>query len=273
MDSYRAANRENWDERVGIHYTSDAYAVQRFIRNPDDISEVVAFDRKALGDVTGKRLLHLQCHFGRDTLSWARLGADVTGVDFSEQAIEAARRLSRDSRTPGRFVVSELYDSPSILRETFDIVYTSVGALCWLPNIREWARVAAGFLETGGLFYVRDGHPMLLALDLDRTDDTLLVRYPYFESPDPTRYEAEGSYAGDGKLKHTANYEWAHGLGEIVTALIDTGLRIDRVDEHRFLDWHAMACMIRGDDGYYRFPPHLANNVPLQFSIRATKDA
>lgn len=271
IDPYRRANRDNWDERVAIHYASHAYAVDRFIRDPNDISEVVAFDRDALGDVTDKRLLHLQCHFGRDTLSWARLGAHVTGVDFSEEAVAAAKKLSRESRTPGRFVLSELYDTPSVIDETFDIVYTSVGALCWLPDIREWARIVAGFLEPGGTFYVRDGHPVLLSLDLDREDDLLVLREPYFELPEPSRYEADGSYAGDGKLTNTVNYEWAHGLGEIVTALIDAGIRIEFLREHRFLDWQAMACMVRGDDGHYRMPEHLRDIVPLQFSIRGSR--
>jgi len=270
LDSHRSANRDNWNERVAIHLASDAYAVERFIDDPKDISEPVTFDHTAVGDVQGKSLLHLQCHFGRDTLSWARLGANVTGIDFSGKAIQAARKLSEDSKTPGRFIESELYDSPEALKETFDIVYTSVGALCWLPDIRGWAQVVASFLKPGGLFYVRDTHPMFLALDLDRPDETLVVQHPYFGAPDPEVYEAEFSYAGDGKLTHTTNYEWAHGLGEIVTALIGAGLRIECFNEHRFLDWHGMACMERGDDGLYRMPLHLERNLPLQFSIRAT---
>lgn len=135
LDPYRRTIRENWDARVGVHYASEEYGISRFIAAPHHLSGVVRFDREKMPDVDGKRLLHLQCHIGTDTLSWARLGADVTGVGFSEKAIEAARQLSADSRTPARFVVSELYDSPAVLTETFDVVYTGVGAINWLPDI------------------------------------------------------------------------------------------------------------------------------------------
>lgn len=269
IDKYRQANRDNWDERVGVHYTSDSYAVRRFIENPDDISDVVAFDRHELGDPSGKTLLHLQCHFGRDTLSWARLGAEVTGVDFSEKAIRAAQTLSSESRTPGRFIQSELYDSPSVLEETFDIVYTSVGVLCWLPDIDTWAKVVAGFLKPDGVFYVRDGHPVFQSIDMDRIDEQLIIRHPYFQAAGPQRFDEEFSYAGDGSLKNTTNYEWAHGLGEIVNALINAGLRIEYLKEHTFLDWHGMPCMTKEDDGRYYMPEPLRHLIPLQFAIRA----
>ncbi len=147
LDEHRRANRDNWDDRVPIHWDSPVYDTAGFIADPGRLSTEVVADAPQVVDVRGKRLLHLQCHMGKDTLSWARLGAEVTGVDFSQAAIAAARRLSEESGTPGRFVVAELYDSPRVLRETFDIVYTGAWALNWLPDIRRWAAVVAGSMN------------------------------------------------------------------------------------------------------------------------------
>lgn len=184
LDEQRRTNRDNWDSRVEIHYGSESYGIEKYIADPNHLSGVVTFDSSKLTDVSGKSLLHLQCHIGTDTLSWARLGAEVTGVDFSEKSLEAARRLSVDSQTPGRFVLSELYDSPRVLPETFDIVYTGVGAICWLPDIRGWAEVVAAFLKPGGVFYMREGHPIMWALDWE-DEEKLSITHPYFETPVP----------------------------------------------------------------------------------------
>ena len=173
MDDRLADNRDNWDDRVPIHW--GGYDADGFIADESRISDVVAYDSAVLGDVTGKRLVHLQCHFGMDTLSWARLGAEVTGVDFSEPAIAAARELSERSKTPGRFVVANVYDAADVLREQFDIVFTGVGAICWIPDIEAWARVVAALLRPGGTFYMREGHPVLWTLDW-RDDGQLVLR-------------------------------------------------------------------------------------------------
>jgi len=270
IDEYTAANRANWDDRVAVHWEPDGYDAQRFIEEPDRISDVVRFDSRVLGDVAGRRLLHLQCHFGMDTLSWARLGAMVTGVDFSGPAIDAARRLSTESGTPGRFVLSELYDAPEALDECFDIVYTGVGAINWLPDIAGWARVVAHFLEPGGTFYIREGHPMLWCLE-ERADEQLVVKFPYFEIPDPVAWDDDATYAGSGTIANTRTYEWNHGIGEIFTALTDAGLRIERLREYRELEWQGLPHMELGDDGLWRLPPHQRNLVPLMFAITATK--
>ena len=160
LDHYRETNRANWDSRVDSHYESELYGAGRFIADPNYIGSVVRFDRDKLPDVSGARLLHLQCHIGTDTIGLARLGAEVTGIDLSEKSIEAARRLSDECGTPGRFVVSELYDSPNLLPEKFDIVYTGVGAICWLPDIEGWAKVVASFLDEGWclLYQGRSSH-------------------------------------------------------------------------------------------------------------------
>ena len=177
LDEYRAANRNNWDDRVPIHWDSEQYKIQKFIDDPEYISDVVQFDidRDELGDVSGKTLLHLQCHIGHDTLSWARLGADVTGIDFSEPAIDAARRLSTESGTQGEFIVAELYDSPKVLPgRQFDVVYTSIGATVWLPDINDWAEVVNQFLKPGGTFYVFELHPMMLSVSQEDHGDLIV---------------------------------------------------------------------------------------------------
>ena len=269
LDEYRATNRDNWDSRVHIHYGSDTYGVERFVSDPDHLSDVVDFDRKNVGDVTGKSLLHLQCHIGTDTISWGRLGATVTGIDFSEKAIAAAQQLSADSGTPARFLVSELYETPGALPEKFDLVYTGVGAINWLPDIRGWADVVAQMLESGGTFYMREGHPLMWALDWDDPEQKLSVIYPYFEG-EPNLFEEETTYAGEGVVTSPKTYDWNHGIGETLTALIDAGLRIDRVEEYEFCEWQAMEEMVLDADRHWRLPPGRPR-IPLMWSVLATR--
>lgn len=275
LDKYRAANRANWDERAAIHFASTSgnattgYNIQRYIDEPGRLSETVTFDRTELGEVAGKSLLHLQCHIGTDTLSWARLGADVTGIDISEKSIQAARRLLEMTGTPGRFIEAELYDAPTVLAEQFDIVYTGVGAICWLPDISEWARVVSKFLKPGGTFYIREGHPMMWSID-QSVDDDLRVIEPYFNSGEPLVEEEEQTYAGDGRIDSRTTYNWAHSLGDTVTALIDAGLTIEFMHEHKFCDWQGIPHLKLSDDGMWRMPDR-EQLVPLTFSIKATR--
>lgn len=270
---YFDANRANWDDRVPIHWQPDGYDADGFIADPSLLSRVVQDDRQHLPDLAGRRLVHLQCHFGKDTLSLARLGAEVTGVDFSEQAIAHARRLSDESGTSGRFVVSNVYDAAEALGgERFDIVYTGAGALNWLPDVRRWAVVVSSLLVPGGTFYIREGHPMLWTLDWRESDEMLVVRFPYFETVDPVPWDDDTTYAGSGKLSHTRTYEWNHGVSEVLGALVDAGLRIDMFLEHRELLWQGTPHMILGADGRYRLPEHQRDLVPLMYSIRAIKE-
>jgi SAM-dependent methyltransferase len=271
LDDYLAANRANWDDRVAIHWQPDAYDAPGFIADPKLLSRAVTFDREYLPDVAGRTLVHLQCHFGKDTLSWARLGAAVTGVDFSEQAIEAARRLSTESGTPGRFVLGDVYRAASILGETFDVVYTGIGALCWLPDIEGWAAVVADLLVPGGVLYLREGHPVLWSLDWRQADEMLVVRHPYFETADPVPWDDDSTYAGSGTVAHARTYEWNHGIGEIVTALLGVGFTIDLFEEHRTCAWEGLPHTSRGEDGLYRLPEHQRDLVPLMYSLRAVK--
>ena len=273
LDEFRAANLAQWDENVDIHYRSDFYGVERFKAGGTKLRDI---ELSEMGDVHGKTLLHLQCHFGMDTLSWAREGATVTGLDFSPAAIEAARKLSMESGVPGRFIESELYNAPNVLDEKFDIVFTGVGALCWLPDIKGWARVVSHFLKPGGVFYILEGHPVLWSLDDDTPESPMHIGWPYFESGAPQNPEGwyeEEDYAETGeKLQNTRTYTWGHGLGEIVTALIDEGLRIEFLHEHRVLAWKAYPWMVKGDDGWWRVPNH-PERLPLMWSLRAAREA
>ena len=270
IDHHRETNRANWDARVDVHLGSDVYGIRRFIDDPEFVGEVVRFDAANLGDVDGKRLLHLQCHIGTDTIGWARLGAEVTGIDISPKSIEAARSISENTGTRARFILSELYDAPAALPETFDIVYTGVGAICWLPDIKGWADVVASFLASGGRFYMREGHPILWALDIDRDDDLLVVDYPYFETAEPQHWSEDFTYAGEGEVVSPDTYEWNHGIAEILQALIDVGLRIDEVGEYDFLEWEAGPVHQLGEDGRYRLPER-RERLPLMWSVLATK--
>ena len=271
MDDALRDNRDLWDAWARINTASDFYDVASFRdgRRPIRLRD---YERDEIGPVEGRTLLHLQCHFGMDTLSWARLGAIATGVDFSEVAIAAARALAAEVGVPASFVVSNLYDLPDVLDGEFDIVYTSRGVLGWLPDIVGWARVAARFVKPGGLFYVTEIHPVAqVFLDEGVAPGELRPVYPYWSHEAPITFEAHGSYADrDAPTDGLVEHGWNHSLGEIVTALIDAGLRIELVHEFDFVEW-PVEFLVEGDDGRYRLPPGTLGQLPLFFSIRATK--
>jgi SAM-dependent methyltransferase len=269
-----AENRKLWDAWTAIHTAGSFYDVDRFRRDPADV-RIELWEREEVGDVTGKSLLHLQCHFGLDTLSWARMGAAVTGVDFSEPAIAFARELAAEVGLGevSRFLVSNVYDAPETLPdETFDVVYTSRGVLCWMPDIVRWAEVVASFVKPGGSFYIHEAHPMLWAVDDEqRTPNDLHLAYPYW-SGDVLTFPVEGSYA-DPTAEVDAEWEhgWNHSLGEIVTSLARAGLRIESLDEKDTVRWPVEWLVPR--DGGYGFPPEQVGTMPLMYSLRARKDA
>ena len=179
--------------------------------------------------------------------------------------------MSYESGTPGRFVVAELYDAPTVLPEKFDIVYTGVGAICWLPDISGWAEVVASFLEPGGLFYMREGHPIMWALDYERDDAELVIKHPYFRQTEPLGWSEENTYAGDGVLSSPNFYAWNHGMAEVLQALIDAGLRIDQIEEYDALEWEAGPVNQKGEDGRYRIGGD-RTRLPLMWSVLATKN-
>ena len=269
MDQYRASNRALWDEWAVINAKSTFYDLESFKKGrinlkPHEIADV--------GDVAGKSLLHLQCHIGTDTLSWARLGARVTGVDFSEQAIGLARSLAAEIAIDARFIRSDVLDLPAAFDGEFDVVYTSRGVLGWLPDLRRWARVIAHFLRPGGFFYITEQHPILYPWDDGDDAKDLRLLYPYFDRPDPLPFPVRGSYADrEAHVSQTVQYAWSHSMGEIVTAIAETGLRIDFLHEFPFLFYPMLPFLERRDDGTWWLPAAWPGELPLSFSLKATK--
>jgi SAM-dependent methyltransferase len=242
VEDYAAINMANWDERVPAHAASPDYHVADFIADPDFLSKVVRFDRPRLGDLSGLRGVHLQCHIGTDTISLARLGASMTGLDFSGPAVRQAQDLAAKTGADAVFVESDVYAAAEVLgRENFDLVYTGIGALCWLPNVSRWAGVVGELLRPGGRLFIREGHPMLWAMQDGRDDDLLVTTYPYFETAEALVIDEGGTYVEtDVEFAATLTHEWNHGLGEIVTALLDAGLTITELTEHDSVPWNAL---------------------------------
>ena len=270
MEDYRAVNRANWDERAPAHAASPGYSFDAFVEDPSYLSRVVRFDRPRLGDLAGVDGVHLQCHIGTDTVSLTRLGARMTGLDFSPAALAEGRRLSDATGAGVEFVESELYAAVEALgRERFDLVYTGVGALCWLPDIARWARVVAGLLRPGGRLFLREGHPMLWSLADPRDDGLLVVEHPYFERSEPTVWDEPGTYVEtEVEFTHNVTHEWNHGLGETVTALMSAGMRLTMLEEHDSVPWEALpGQMVRTDLEEWQLadrPWRLAHTYTLQ---------
>lgn len=266
MDEQLENNRQLWNTLTGHHVASEFYDVAGFkagtrCLHPIELGE--------MGDVTGKSLLHLQCHFGQDTLSWARLGAQVTGADFSEDAIDVARQLAKDTNLDAEFVCSDIYALPDALDRQFDIVYTSYGVLAWLPDITRWAEIVAHYVKPGGFFYIAEIHPVIQVFYNEdwRADSAgVKIRNTYF--PKGTeRYDGGADYASEFTHDMTS-YEWQHTIADIVTALADAGLHIDYLHEFPACCFQALPEMQQGENGMWRLP---GDPLPLTFSIRATR--
>ncbi|MBT2440683.1 class I SAM-dependent methyltransferase [Streptomyces sp. ISL-36] len=270
-DDWREANRVRWDERVPIHAASEFYDLDAFRAGKEALRD---FELAEVGDVTGRSLLHLQCHIGLDTLSWARRGAShVVGLDFSEPAVETARSLAADIGLPpdrAAFVAADAYDAAEAVPDSsYDIVYTGIGALCWLPDIDRWAETAASLVAPGGFLYVAEFHP--LADSLDDETGTRVV-HDYF-TRDPWVDTTPGTYAdAEAATVHNRSVEWVHPVGEVVTAIARAGLRIEFLHEHDMSLIPRYGTLKRQEDGYYRFPADRPR-VPLMYSIKASRPA
>lgn len=265
MDEYRQANQALWDEWTQIHASSVLYDLPGFKAGH---SSLHALEIAEVGEVQGKSLLHLQCHFGQDTLSWARRGARVTGIDFSAQAIDLARSLSGELKIPARFIQTDLYELPRHLHETFNIVYTSYGVLAWLKDIPRWAQIAASFVRPGGRFYIAEFHPA--AYVYSDASDGWELETGYFNDG-VTAWPVAGSYADRGaKVQTPTCYEWNYPLGMVVTSLIEAGLVIEFLHEFDYSIYPQFKFLVKGADGLYR-PPEGMPRLPLIFSLRAHK--
>jgi SAM-dependent methyltransferase len=272
-DDYRALNKASWDERAPAHAASPGYHLDEFRNDPAYLSEVVTFDLPLLGDITGLRGVHLQCHIGTDTVSLARLGARMTGLDFSPAAVAQATALSEELGADIEFVEADVYDAAAVLPNgEFDLVFTGIGALCWLPSVRRWAEVVAKLLKPGGRLFIREGHPMMWTLADPLPEGRLELAYPYFEHEEPMVWDEGGTYVEtDVEFRHNVTHEWNHGLGEIVTAVLDQGLRLDTLVEHDSVPWDAFPGFTEErPGGEYRIKDR-PQRLPHSYTIGATK--
>lgn len=272
MDRSLQLNRASWDERAPLHAASNDYEVERLVQHPEHLSETVRFDLPLLGNIDGLNAVHLQCHIGTDTLSLARLGAKVCGLDYSAASLAEARALAQRCAAPIAYVESDVYAADKVLPAgTFDLVYTGIGALCWLPRIEPWARTVAALLKPGGRLFLRDGHPILMAVNEDH-QDRLQLEYPYFEHEEPTVWHNDQTYVEtEQRLSHTETHEWNHGLGEVISALLAHGLQLTALVEHQSIPWEALpGQMVKGDDGEYRLREQPAR-LPLSYTLVAVK--
>ncbi len=258
-------NKASWNERAPIHVRSSMYDLDAFKAGR---SSLVNGELAALGDVTGKELVHLQCHFGLDTLSWARAGAKVTGLDFSETAIEAAREIAAEIGADAEFVVANVYDAPAVLGRQYDIVYSGIGAICWLPDIVAWAQVVADLVKPGGEFYFVEIHPLEWIWDED-----FKPGYDYFTPRQGLALNEAGSYADPNAVtEHNDTVQWNHNLGDVVTALIKAGLRITELTEHDTTMVKGWDFLEDAGDGLYRMPADRPN-LPFMYTLRALKES
>lgn len=260
--SYFKVNKATWNAKVKVHAKSNMYNIAAF---KDGKSSLMPYELKALGNVEGKSMLHLQCHFGQDTLSWSRLGAKCVGVDLSDEGILLARELNAELNLDAKFLCCNVLNTSQIIRETFDIVFTSYGVIGWLPDLKPWGQMIAERLNTGGTFYMVEFHPIVWMFDYLETEPKL--KYGYMQ--DEVIYEEyEGTYADTSSKMISKEYGWNHGLGEVVTALTEAGLHIDYLNEYNESPYDVLPNLIKTASGMYGTKDKL---YPLVFEIKATK--
>ncbi len=272
-ERWREVNKANWESRVPLHTGPGGYDLDAF-DDPDHLSSVVRYDLPRLGRLDGLDVVHLQCHIGTDTVGLARLGArSVTGLDFSPAALTAARALATRAKATVTFVESDLYDAVDTLGSVgFDIVYTGIGAICWLPSIARWAQVVADLLRPGGRLFIRECHPVMWSMSDPRPDGLLVVEYPYFET-EGIAFNDAISYAGEGSVAAPDIIHFNHGLGEIFNALWVAGLTITAFEEHRELSWNPLGDAMAASDTYdgefvLAGGP---DRLPLSYTLQAVK--
>ncbi|XOV69047.1 MAG: class I SAM-dependent methyltransferase [Fluviicola sp.] len=259
---YKKVNRRSWNDRVKVHIESDFYDVPSFLQGKNSLKQP---ELSLLEDVQGKSILHLQCHFGQDSISLSRMGAKVTGVDLSNTAIEKAKELNEACGTDVEFVVSDIYDLPDAMEGKFDIVFTSYGTIGWLPDLHKWAGVVHHFLKDGGSFVFAEFHPAIWMFD----DDHESVFYNYFTS-DPIVESYTGTYAQKDAEIEFKTISWNHGLGEVMTSLLDHGLTIEHFQEYDFSPYDCFGGMQQDGPDEYRITK-FGNKMPLMYTLKAIK--
>ncbi len=263
MDNFEH-NRESWNELTALHAESSFYDVEGFKNGKTSLNHI---EIKELGDVKGKKLLHLQCHFGLDTLSLARQGAEVVGVDISDLSIQKANDLSHELDIPAKFVRSNIYDIEKVLDETFDIVYVSYGAINWLDDLDKWAKIISRYLKPDGMFYMVEFHPFRYMLNEESE-----IHYSYFKSK-PFETVVENSYTEKSEIKNKdlKHIEWHHSLSEVINSLIGSGLKIEFLNEFSYQIYNCFPNLVEDEEGKWVSEKY-GNKIPLMYSIKAKKD-
>ena len=260
--NYIEINRQSWNNRTETHLKSEFYDLDGFLNGKTSLNEI---ELNLLGNIKGKTILHLQCHFGQDSISLSRLGADVTGVDLSDKAIESAKQIAKDTNSDAKFICCDIYDLPKHLDEKFDLVFTSYGTIGWLPDLDKWAKIISKFLKPGGQFVFVEFHPVVWMFD----DNFEKVAYRYFNSGAIIETE-NGTYADKNADINQSYVMWNHGLGEVINNLIGNGLQINSLDEFDYSPYNCFNKTIEFEPKKFRIK-HLNNNIPMVYSITATK--
>ncbi len=261
-NNYIEINRQSWNNRIETHLKSEFYDLNGFLQGKSSLNDI---ELNLLGDINGKTILHLQCHFGQDTISLGRLGAEVTGVDLSNKAIESAKQIAKDTNSTAKFICCDIYDLPNHLEEKFDIVFTSYGTIGWLPDLDKWAKIVSKFLKPNGQFVFVEFHPVVWMFD----DNFEKIGYSYFNSGAIIETE-NGTYA-DKKADITqSSVCWNHGLSEVLNNLISNGVEINSLEEHDYSPYNCFNKTIEFEPKKYRIE-HLDDKIPMVYSITATR--
>ena len=259
---YFETNKATWNNKVKVHAKSDMYNLEGF---KNGSSSLMHYELEALGDVSGKSLLHLQCHFGQDTLSWSRLGAKCTGVDLSDAGIKLAKDLNKELKLDAEFVCCNVLETSEYIKDKFDIVFTSYGVIGWLPDLKPWGKMIAERLKKGGTFFMAEFHPIVWMFDY--LEDKPIMKYGYMQ--DEVIYEEyEGTYANENSKMVSKEYGWNHGLSEVVNALTEAGLHIDYLNEFDESPYDVLPNLVKTDSGMYVTKDKL---YPLIFTLKASK--
>ena len=261
-ENYLDINRHSWNNRTEAHIKSEFYGMEQFLQGKTSLQNI---ELNLLGNVEGKAVLHLQCHFGQDSISLSRMGAQVTGVDLSDKAIARAKSIARETQANVEFICCDLYALPANLNKQFDVVFTSYGTIGWLPNLDKWAAVISKFLKPGGQFVFVEFHPVVWMFD----DDFEKIGYRYFNSGAIVETE-NGTYADRSANIEQQSVMWNHSISEVLNSLIKNGLEINAFDEFDYSPYNCFKHTVEFEPGKYRIK-HLDNKIPMLFSLRATK--
>lgn len=262
LEEYFDSNKELWNQKTAVHKTSAFYDLEGFKKGKNALNEI---ELNEVGEVKGKSMLHLQCHFGLDTMSWSRLGAKTTGIDLSDRAIDVAKEINKEVGLDAQFLCSNVYDLKNHLNSQFDIVFTSYGVVGWLPDLDRWADIVSYYLKPGGVFYIAEFHPFVWMLD----DDYKKIHYSYFNNG-VIEIEEEGTYADKHADIQHKEYSWNHSISEVINALISHGLEIDFMNEYDYSPYDCFPDMIKNEENNF-YINGFEKILPMVYSIKATK--